>query len=268
MVRFDNDSETTDDTLILEEHSEIFENYTSPKPSTNSRWCCRRWNLLWLVLLVLGPFPLWMTFVECRLAYEITIMVFLLLSTNYVFTTLKCSWQFMWRMLRAFNTPFWEELDPVLRGKVQHLVIMPTYKESIEVLLKTISSVAKQSVAHSIIMVVGVEEKRTPDQEEKVEAIRNHFADSFKALVFTVHPFAIPGEIPGACSNRNWAAREGVKYMIKNELLDVNPTTKEVDLDNTCVTVCDSDTIFFCRYFENLTWYVFATIVACRNESY
>jgi hypothetical protein len=44
--------------------------------------------------------------------------------------------------------------------------------------------------------------------------------------------------------------------MIKNGLLEVDSETKEVDLDFTCVTVCDSDTTFFRRYFENLTWYV------------
>lgn len=236
------------DTVVFKEQP-LFEKYI-PKPS-HSR--CR-WNLLWLILLMLGPFPLWLTFVNCRLSYEITICVFVLLSSNFAFTSLKC-WQYMWRMIRAFNAPFWERLNPKLRVKVQHLVIMPTYKEPIEVLMETLESVANQSVAHSIIMVVGLEEK-TPEQETKMSIIKSQFENSFNALVFTIHPLAIPGEIPGACSNRNWAAREGVKYMIKNKLLNVDPTTKKVDLDYTCVTVCDSDTIFFRRYFENLTWYV------------
>lgn len=169
----------------------------------------------------------------------------------------------MWKMIRCFNTPYWEELDPELREKVQHLVIMPTYREPLEVLLETLSSVANQSVAHSIIMVVGMEEK-TPEQEEKIKIIKDQYGNSFKALVFTVHPFAIPGEIAGACSNRNWAAREGTKFMIKKKLLEVNPHTKEVDLDFTCVTVCDSDTTFFSRYFENLTWYVVSPMAPLR----
>ena len=63
-----------------------------------------------------------------------------------------------------------------------------------------------------------------------------------------------PGEIPGACSNRNYAARSAVKYMIKTGLLEVHPVTKEVDLDFTTCTVCDSDTTFYNKYFENLTW--------------
>jgi glycosyltransferase involved in cell wall biosynthesis len=159
----------------------------------------------------------------------------------------------MWKLIRCFNTPFWEELDSELREKVQHLVLMPTYKEPIEVLLETISSIANQTVASSIIFVVGMEEK-TPEQAEKIRIIKDQYGDAFKALVFTVHPFAIPGEIQGACSNRNWAAREGVKFMIKHKLLAVSEVTKEVDLDFTCVTVCDSDTTFFCRYFEHLTW--------------
>jgi hypothetical protein len=42
--------------------------------------------------------------------------------------------------------------------------------------------------------------------------------------------------------------------MIRTGLLPVDQKTKEVELDFTTVTVCDADTTFFFRYFENLTW--------------
>jgi hypothetical protein len=234
-------------TLLKFNEKSLFENYV-PKPANK----IFRWNLLWLVLLLVAPYPLWLTFVACRLSYEITIIVNVVLTLNFIYTTVLC-WVYMWRLIRCFNTPYWEELQPDLREKVQHLVIMPTYKEPIGVLMETIDSVANQSVAQSIVMVVGMEEK-TPFQQEKIDEITEKYGDSFKGLCFTVHPFSLPGEIAGACSNRNWAARQGVKFMIKNELLAVDPVTKEVDLDFTCVTVCDSDTTFFRRYFENLTW--------------
>lgn len=225
----------------------IFERY-EPKPA-NSKL---RWNLLWLLILVLSPYPIWLTFVDCALSYEITFIVNCVMTLNFIYTTILC-WRYMWRMIRSFNTPFWQELDPDLREQVQHLVVVPTYKEPVELLLVTLSSIANQTVAHSIVVVVGMEEK-TPDKEEKKRIIREHYGDAFKALVFTVHPFGQPGEIAGACSNRNWAARGGLKFMIKAGLIPVDPETKELSLDFTVVTVCDSDTTFFSRYFENLTW--------------
>lgn len=226
---------------------DVFENYKN-KPA-NSIF---RWNLLWLVLCLFAPYPLWLSFVNCRVAYEITIVINIIMALNFIYTTILC-WKYMWRMVRAFNTPFWQELDDDVRDRVQHICVMPTYKEPVELLLETISSVANQTVADSIIMVVGMEEK-TPDQANKKAQINEQFGDSFKALVYAVHPSGVNGEIPGACSNRNYAARTAVKNMIRAGLLPVDPETKEVDLDFTTVTVCDADTTFFYRYFENLTW--------------
>lgn len=226
---------------------DVFANYEN-KPANS---ICR-WNLLWLLLCLLAPYPLWLTFYDCSLSYEITIALNILMSVNFLYTTVLC-WCYMWRMIRAFNTPFWQELDQDEREKVQHIVVMPTYKEPVELLLETISSVANQTVAHSIIMVVGMEEK-TPDQEMKKQAINERFGDSFKALIYTVHPSGVEGEIPGACSNRNYAARTAVKYMIDEGLLPIDCDTNEVDMDYSVLTVCDADTTFYYRFFENLTW--------------
>jgi hypothetical protein len=227
----------------------IFRNYEI-KPA-NSVF---RWNLLWMVMCLLAPYPLWLTFIPggCAVAFEITILVNVLLTINFIYTTALC-WRYMWRMIRSFNTPFWQELDPEVRNKLKHIVVMPTYKEPVELLCETISSVANQTVAPSIIMVVGMEEK-TPEQEEKKRIIRERFDGKFFALVFSVHPSGVPGEIPGACSNRNFAARSAVKYMIGNNLLPVDPVTKEVELDFVTISVCDADTTYFYRYFENLAW--------------
>ncbi|CAB9523167.1 expressed unknown protein [Seminavis robusta] len=226
---------------------DVFEDYDHRKKANS---ICR-WNLLWLLLLLLAPYPLWLSFVNCRMAYEMTIVLNAIMTLNFIYTTILC-WRYMWRMVRAFNTPFWEELDEEVREKVQHIVVMPTYKEPVELILETISSIANQTVADSIILVVGMEQK-TPEQELKKQQINEQFGLSFKALVYSVHPSGVPGEIPGACSNRNYAARTAVKHMIREGMLPVDPQTKEVDLDFTMVTVCDADTTFYYRYFENLT---------------
>lgn len=167
---------------------EIFANYDHTKHAN----VVFRWNLLWVFIIVGATYPLWATFINCKTTQEVTIIISAFITLNYIFTFVL-NWRYMWKMIRSFNTPYWQELDPELREKVQHIVVMPTYKEPIELLMETISSVANQSVAHSIVMVVGMEEK-TPHQEHKKEKIRERFGDSFKALVFAVHPSGTPGE--------------------------------------------------------------------------
>ena len=235
---------------IIVDGKDIFSTYDADKPA-NSRL---RWNLLWLVFCLLAPYPLWLTFIPggCALSYEITILMNVLLTSNFIYTTILC-WQYMWRMIRAFNTPFWQELDPETRAKLRHIVVMPTYKEPVELLCETLSSIANQTVSGSIIMVVGMEE-RTPDQDMKQQVIKERFERKFCALIFSVHPTGIPGEIPGACSNRNYAARTAVKYMISEGLLPVDPVSRELELDFCTISVCDADTTYYYRYFENLSW--------------
>lgn len=225
---------------------DLFAGYTK-KPS-NDKF---RWNLLWLLLLLIGPFPLWLTFVDCKLSLEIQFIIACFFNFNYVLCAIYC-WMYMWRMLRAFNLPFYEETDPDARDQIQHICVMPTYKEPVALLKQTMSSVANQTVADSIVMVVGMEEG-TPDKEERISSIRERFDGSFKSLVFTVHP-KTAGEITGACSNRNYAAREAVKSMLRDGHILVDPQTFEADVSKTILTVCDADTTFYYKYFENLMW--------------
>lgn len=159
----------------------------------------------------------------------------------------------MWRMLRCFNTPYLSKIDIGDKDKVTHVVVLPIFKEPVEVIINTIYSIAAQSITSSLVVVVGMEEK-TSDQSKKRTIIERHFENKFKALVFSVHPYGLKGEIPGACPNRNYAARAAVKYMIREKLLKVDAVTNEIDINHTTLTVCDADTIFFPKYFENLTY--------------
>mmetsp|Transcript_1855 Transcript_1855/g.4235 ORF Transcript_1855/g.4235 Transcript_1855/m.4235 type:complete len:654 (+) Transcript_1855:98-2059(+) len=227
--------------------ADIFKNYKIKPANTVFRW-----NLLWLAIAILSFFPLWSIHINCAKTIEAQFIMNGILQLNYLYATFLC-FRYMWKMIRSFNTSYYDELDPEVRDKIQHIVVMPTYKEPVELLIETMSSVSNQTIAHQIIFVVGMEQK-TPLQAEKKRKIRERFGTAFKALVFAVHPSGVPGEIPGACSNRNYAARAAVKYMIMKGLLEVDPATKEVELDFTTCTVCDADTTFYYRYFENLSW--------------
>ena len=88
---------------------------------------------------------------------------------------------------------------------IRHIVTISCYKESVELIAKSIQTIANETEVNRIIMVVGFEEK-TPDVNEKCQYLEKQFKDcGFERIVFTIHPSNIPDEILGKCSNSNYA---------------------------------------------------------------
>ena len=79
------------------------------------------------------------------------------------------------------------------------------YKEPIELITETLKNISLIKYSNNFIVVVAMEE-RTPDKEDKIKAL-SELKYLFKQMVFTIHPYGIPGEIPGKCSNSNYALR-------------------------------------------------------------
>ena len=125
--------------------------------------------------------------------------------------------------------------------KYTHLVCMATYKEPIELLVATIESLANQTVVGKTILAIGFEE-RTPDKDVKEDRIRHLFGSKFKKIITTAHPYGIEGEIPGKCSNNNFALRESEKDL----------RGEGYDTDKILVTTCDADNKFHPNYLETL----------------
>ncbi|OGM11409.1 hypothetical protein A2Z22_00830 [Candidatus Woesebacteria bacterium RBG_16_34_12] len=130
--------------------------------------------------------------------------------------------------------------------KVQHIVIIPTHKEPLHILTRTVNSLAKQTLPLNQIIVVIAQEKRAPIEHRKMikENLKKEFADKFFRLIFTVHPLAA-GEIIGKASNERYSA-----IKIKEKLID----TGKINLKYTVVTSCDSDHVFHPQHFSCLTF--------------
>ena len=131
-----------------------------------------------------------------------------------------------------------------LADNLQHLVMMCGYKEPMEVICQSIDSLAAQTAAHRLIVVIGLEEG-TPDVAEKAARLKKRYARSFKRFHVTKHPKQWAGgrEIQGKCSNANYTMRAAVTRLEEYGDLDLSCTT---------ATSCDTDSIFAPRYFENL----------------
>ena len=64
----------------------------------------------------------------------------------------------------------------------------------------------------------------------------------FKRLLFTSHPFGLPGEIPGKCSNANYGIRESMAILYN----------AGVNTEDLIVTTCDADTKFHPSFLNAL----------------
>ena len=111
--------------------------------------------------------------------------------------------------------------------------------------MRSVDTLARQSEVNRISMVISFEE-RTPDVERKCRVLAEHYADSgFHDLLFTIHPYGIENEIPGKCSNSNYALRQAVDRLELNQ--------KE-NSDHVLITTCDADSQFHRHYIAALTY--------------
>ena len=138
--------------------------------------------------------------------------------------------------LKAF--PDWE--------KVHHLVIIPTYKEPLHVLERTLQTLADQDLPLKHISVVLAMETKEPteDREPKVKALKEKFGKMFGNFFVTVHTIS-SGEIVGKASNERYAA-----VWAKQELVD----KRGMDINYITVTSCDADHLYHPKHFACITY--------------
>lgn len=121
-----------------------------------------------------------------------------------------------------------------------HAVIVTQYKEPLEVLNATVSSLAESTLAHSTIVVLACED-RDPDANKMFEVLEERYSHYFRDFIKSSHKLA-PGEIAGCSSNENHAARHVYEYAIGEGL----------DPSRVMLTICDADSLFDKCYLEHV----------------
>ena len=118
---------------------------------------------------------------------------------------------------------------------VQHLIILPNYKESMETLTETLDILASHeqaSVNYTLVLAMEASESQAV---VKAKTLVRMYQDHFSDITFTIHPAGLEGEVRGKSSNVSWAVSE---------------MDKRQDLGENCVlTIMDSDTCFAQDYF-------------------
>ncbi|HBL51699.1 MAG: hypothetical protein A3D24_02625 [Candidatus Blackburnbacteria bacterium RIFCSPHIGHO2_02_FULL_39_13] len=129
--------------------------------------------------------------------------------------------------------------------KVNHIIIIPTYKEPIHILERTLNSIATQDLSLKQIHLVLAFEKKEPeeDRNEKLKSLSKQFKRKFGSFIATVHEL-VPGEVVGKAANERFAALEMKRLLIG----------KKIDPKYAIVTSCDADHSFFPKHFSCLTY--------------
>jgi hypothetical protein len=160
------------------------------------------------------------------------------------------------RLIRQWESLDWQadyqrraDADSLPLDAVHHLVIIPNYQESRDVLRRSLDRLAAQAGARASISVILAMEAAESAAREKGESLCAAYRASFAYIGMTLHPAHLPGEIQGKSANLNWALRWARRHLID---------AGGYDPDRVVVTTMDADTVWHPRYFASLS-VLFAT---------
>jgi hypothetical protein len=127
-------------------------------------------------------------------------------------------------------------------NKLRHLVILPTYGESEDIVADALHYLTLQDLPLERVSVVLAFEQRDPMAPIRAERLSERFSTLFENLLITFHPDQ-DGEVRGKSANLTWAARR-----VQAQLID----TGILDPERLIVTVCDADSRLHHRYLSAL----------------
>jgi hypothetical protein len=153
-----------------------------------------------------------------------------------------------------------KELKKTKRWKeIYHVIILPTYKESKEIIEESIGSLIRSEYPkEKMIVVLAIEQRAGEKFEHQAKIIAKKYSGEFFKFLVSVHPDNIQGEIGGKGSNTAYAGKE-----VKGKIVD----KLKIPYEDILVSTFDIDTKVFPQYFACLTWY-YLTEKNPENASY
>ena len=128
-----------------------------------------------------------------------------------------------------------------------HLVILPMYKETYEVVRPALAAIAKSHwPKERMIVLLSVEEMAGEDGKALLKRLKDDFRDALPYFFTTTHPSNLPGEIPGKGSNERWAG-----IWAKENVID----PQNIFYERVIVSCFDADTVVYPHYFSCLSYH-------------
>lgn len=197
----------------------------------------------------------WMTIIGAIIAsyfiplyaavFIIAFDVYWFLKTLYLSVHLRHNWK---RTVQAMNTDWQMMLSRVKHEHIYHMVVLPFYKESYEIISKSLDALVAAHVDRSkMIVVLAGEERAGSHAVNMIDRVRESYASHFGFFVTSLHPADIPGEMPGKGSNISYACEYA-----RTQVLD----PRSVPYEDVIVSAFDIDTVVYPDYFACLAWNV------------
>lgn len=214
----------------------------------------RLWEMIpgffaWMVII----FPLWGAFIIPKaVGYFVIAFLVFWLYQSFKAAILSVLGYFKIKSAQATN---WLELFNLnFRKKwhkyndIQHVIIISSYKEPVEVIEMAVSSLAAQiDISLKKLHIVIAQEERAGKENNQttIDYFSKKYSKTFGSLTFSEHPANISGETVGKHSNEAWAAKYFKKLFIDSD---------KFKIENLTLTSCDVDTLFNSKYFSALTY--------------
>jgi len=126
--------------------------------------------------------------------------------------------------------------------KLNHLIIIPNYKEPLNTLTQTLDSLKDQTFPTKKLYIVLGMEAREKDVQNKAQKLINKYQHYFAHLSASYHVLS-ENEVAGKASCQSSAAKQITKHLIQ----------KGHNIKNFTITTADADSIFPKKYFSYLT---------------
>ncbi len=198
-------------------------------------------TLAWITILGIFAFSFWMPFGTA--IFIILFDIYWILKTVYLSIFLRQNW----RKTKHNLTVNWKEkLANIKYARIHHMVLLPFYNESWEVVEKSIDALLHTEYdKKKFIVVLAGEGKNKKHAEEIQKYAEEKFGSKFGFLLSTIHPSGLLGEMAGKGSNIAYAAEHARKEILEK---------KEIAYEDVLVSAFDIDTVAYPQYFECLTY--------------
>ncbi len=209
---------------------------------------------LYRFLEILPGFASWVSLIAMVLAsiytpffaayFIIAFSVFWVLKTAFLSYHLR----YNWKRLRHHMSLDWGALiERFQYDHLYHLIILPFYNESEEIIDASLASLAKSNYdKKQLIIVLAREERAGESARVNAENMKEKWKDTFGAFHVSAHPADIEGEVAGKGSNATWAAEEARKHILDPHGIRYN---------HALVSIFDIDTVVYPDYFNCLVWH-------------
>lgn len=195
------------------------------------------WGTILGTILISFFLPFWAAI------FIILFDLYWLLKTAYLSIHLRSNWR---KMIHNINLDWTKMLVNLKYDHIYHLILLPFYNESREVVEKSVQSLVDSKYDKSkIIVVLATEERAGATAANLALDLQEKYSESFKYFYITKHPANLPGELAGKGSNIAYAAEE-----VRRKILNKD----NIKYEDVIVSAFDIDTVIYPQYLECLTW--------------